>query len=358
MLKCKICEDSSESMFNLIKHYNRAHNLRTTTKKDQPIFKESYSEVYGESPYTCKMDGCTNKTMYRGFEDNKTDKGYCTNFCIDHFRGVSYQHLLIKYGKDSADIKWKAYREKQANTNSFEYKKEKFGWTYEQFEEYNKSRAVTLENMIARHGEDVGTIKFQEYCKLQSYAGSSLQYFIDNYGELEGTLRYNELNKKKGITVENLSKKYGEETAKEMYIKHVNSRKVLYSNDSQELFNSIKNMFPNYTHYYATNNKEFGKYNDVLKKYYFYDYCLLDKKLIIEFNGLKFHCKEGHELNWQNPYDKNLSADQAKLNDKQKSDFIKSLGFTILEIWEDDYNADKQKVINSIKDIIDGLSSN
>lgn len=356
-VKCELCEEVFNNAIDIVRHYTTAHKLRTAKKDDQSIIAKSYSLFNGTSPYKCKFEKCNCDTMYRGADDKKHDKGYDVNFCINHFRGVSYQHLLIKYGKEAADIKWKEYKDKQALTNTFEYKQQKFGWTREQFDQYNNSRAVTIDNMIARYGEVEGKRKFEEYCKLQSYAGSSLQYFIDKYGEDEGKVQYERVNKSKAITVDNLKKHYDEETAIKKYIQHVNSRKVLYSKGSQELFDSLTEIYSNECSkiYYATKNKEFAKYCPDTKKYYYFDYCILDKKLIIEYNGLKFHCKPGHESAWKNPYDSDLTADAIKQRDYEKCKFAESLGFTVLVVWEDDYENDKQKTVSTLKEIIDGL---
>ena len=54
----------------------------------------------------------------------------------------------------------------KAKKNTFEYKKEKFGWSPEDFKEFNKSRAVTKENLIKKHGEEKGLEIFNNYCKM------------------------------------------------------------------------------------------------------------------------------------------------------------------------------------------------
>lgn len=83
---------------------------------------------------------------------------------------------------------------KQAVSNSFEYKQIKHGWTEEQYNEYNKSRASTEENFIARHGVEEGTKLWKEYCERQSYT-TTLEYFIEQYGEEEGRKKYEEFDK-------------------------------------------------------------------------------------------------------------------------------------------------------------------
>lgn len=57
---------------------------------------------------------------------------------------VSLKTLTGKYGKEEGTKRFNDYCEKQRYTNSFEYKQQKQGWTKRQYDEYNKSRAVTL----------------------------------------------------------------------------------------------------------------------------------------------------------------------------------------------------------------------
>ena len=98
--------------------------------------------------------------------------------------------MVKKYGEEKGLEKWNSYCQKQAITNTFEYKQEKYGWTKEQFDEFNKNRAVTLELCIERHGEKEGKKLWEEYCERQCYT-TSLEYMINEYGEEEGTKKYN-----------------------------------------------------------------------------------------------------------------------------------------------------------------------
>ncbi len=56
------------------------------------------------------------------------------------------KNMVIKYGEIEGIKRWNIYREKQAISNSFEYKRDKYGWTREQFDEFNKSRGSIGEN--------------------------------------------------------------------------------------------------------------------------------------------------------------------------------------------------------------------
>jgi hypothetical protein len=57
-------------------------------------------------------------------------------------------NLINKYGEILGKEKWQNYCIKQKLTNTFDYKKDKYDWDKNKFNEYNKSRSITLENLI------------------------------------------------------------------------------------------------------------------------------------------------------------------------------------------------------------------
>lgn len=115
------------------------------------------------------------------------------NFYIERFRrvsklsrGLTLYKLYLLYGRRNGKLKWDNYRLKQANSNSFEYKNKKYGMSYEEFVNYNKSRSTTLENMILRYGESEGTIRYNSYIEKQRVNGVKLEYFVNKYGHDKG----------------------------------------------------------------------------------------------------------------------------------------------------------------------------
>lgn len=107
--------------------------------------------------------------------------------------GGTLDNYIKLHGPVEGQRLWDEYKAKQAHSNTFEYKQEKHGWTEDQFNEYNLSRASTKENFIARHGEDEGTRRWKEYCDRQAYT-TTLEYFIEKYGEEEGRSKYDAFN--------------------------------------------------------------------------------------------------------------------------------------------------------------------
>lgn len=121
-----------------------------------------------------------------------------------------------------------------------------------------------------------------------------------------------------------------------------------YSKVSQELFNAIYEKLSielKSECYYATcktenHNKEFAKMDKEHNTFYFYDFTLSHKKIIIEFDGSYWHSKEG-----------------AKERDEQKQKFIEDLGFKVLRIDELNYYSNKNLEIEKCMDFIKGALS-
>jgi hypothetical protein len=88
------------------------------------------------------------------------------------------ENMILKYGNDEGAKRWEIYRQKQAYTNSFEYKREKYGWSLEDWKNYNKSRGVI--------GEKNG-----------NYGSSYYEVWVEKYGKDEADMMNAEVSKLK-----------------------------------------------------------------------------------------------------------------------------------------------------------------
>lgn len=242
--------------------------------------------------------------------------------------GITEEAMIRKWGEEEGKRRWKTYCDKQAETNTFEYKQEKYGWSKEQFEEFNKSRAVTLELCIERHGEETGRKMWDEYCERQRYT-NSLEYMIEEYGEEKGTKKF-----------------------KDFALARANSGAAGYSEISQELFFKIINKIQ------RTDNIFFYKLNKEYSVQYsttavfnldFYD---KTKNLVIEFLGDYWHANpkiyEAEAV--FNRSKTPISAEQIWKYDKQrKRNICKVLNNPIyIEVWESDWKENPDKVMEEI----------
>ena len=254
------------------------------------------------------------------------------------------ENCIRKHGEEKGREVFEEYKRKQAYTNSFEYKKEKYGWTKEQYDEYNKSRAVTLENLIKRHGENDGRLIWDNYCKRQSETSTN-EYLIKTFGE--DTAKDIILLKSRDI--DGYIKIYGEDMGRKMYEHYIETAKdrKRYSKFSKLFFDDLVSELNNsgfkLSYYYADN--EHRMWTDD-KQLYFFDFYIPELKFVIELNGDYWHCNPNkyasdyvHEL-------RNMTANEIWEYDKHKNSAIsEDMGYNLEVIWESDIKRNKKNVV-------------
>lgn len=269
---------------------------------------------------------------------------------------VTLLKQCILYGRERGLEYWNVYREKQRLSNTFEYKKQKYGWSEEQFDEYNKSRSVTLFNCIKRHGEDKGTEIYKSYVKKQKYSGSSLEYFIEKYGEEKGNSEWDRICKEKSLTLDNFVRKYGEIDGKIRYeiVLSKLCRRIPYSKISQELFWEIYDNLPDdikSTCYFFELNSEYHKVLD--NKCCFIDFFIEQLNLSIEFYGDLFHANPIKYKDDDIVPIHNIKAKDIWKKDSERISSLEKLHNIKTEIiWEHDYLNDKQSSVKKLVELI------
>ena len=265
---------------------------------------------------------------------------------------MTKDHMIEKYGQEKGTEIWNNYCTRQAETNTFEYKSKKYGMSQEEFDSYNKSRAVTLDNLIRRHGQEKGTEIWNNYCTRQAET-KSWEYMVQTYGESKAKA----INKVKSNTLQAYINRYGQEKGLEIYMSKVESFRQYYSKSSQDFFNQLdKYLSKKYTTYYATKNKEYGV--NLNTKYIFLDYYILELKICIEFNGTHFHGDPRifKKDDTPNPFNLKLTAGQIWKEDKERYEKLKELrGIDTVIVWEEDYKEgiDIQYFIKNVLNIKD-----
>ena len=262
---------------------------------------------------------------------------------------MTKEKMINKYGEEKGLKKWNDYCKQQAETNTFEYKQKKYGWTEQQFKEYNKSRAVTLNNLIKKHGNEEGTKIWNNYIEQQKYT-KSWEYMVEKFG-IE---KARQINKSKSLTFENFIKKYGEEKGKIEWLNYINNCKFGYSEISQILFRNLDKYLSNkYTTYFATKNNEYAICN--CGSAYHLDYYIKELNICIEFNGGCFHGDPRlyNDNEFCNPFNKNLTAKEIRDKDRERYEYLyKNYKIKTYIIWELDYNPDTFDYIDYIKNIL------
>jgi hypothetical protein len=97
-----------------------------------------YDETHAEKMRLSRTPGTIEYFMiYKGMseEDAKIARNE-----YQSKRAITLENMIKKYGDIEGEIKWQEYKDKQAYSNSFEYKRDKYGWGYDEWITYNKSR--------------------------------------------------------------------------------------------------------------------------------------------------------------------------------------------------------------------------
>ena len=259
---------------------------------------------------------------------------------------------ILAFGKEEGARRWKEYRERQRETNTYEYKKKKYGWSEEDFQKYNLSRSVTLDNCIRRHGVEHGTKVFEEYCEKQKYAGVSKKYFIEKYGYKDGISRYMSMLEGKKITLENMIAKYGQiegEKKFHLWLERLSERRSSSTSlKAINFFHKLQARLPaNVDVYYkgsSENDKEYLVYSEDIV--HFYDFVCPSLKKCIEYNGDYWHCNpKKYGADYIHPQ-LGLSAKKKWKLDEEKLMFLeKHRNIHTKVVWESDVDNSEESVI-------------
>ena len=356
-IKFPICRFCGEKIIN--------SNFYITYNTKQKYIQLSVPYIYcREIDHKKYYLSCCENCLLKHFEDNppkaqkyyfmKANKygAYCFGYSYDEYKkicsmtvGVTEKSMIKKWGEELGIQKWNEYKRKQSVTNTFECKKKKFNWNKEQFDEFNKSRAVTLKNLQNKYGKELGEIYFNDYVEKQKLTKSH-EYMINKYGE-EKTKA---INQSKGQTLSNYIKRLGKIEGLKQYEIMLSHHKNYFSKISQKFFDEIdKYISQKYTTYYATKNHEYGvnlHNNDYIRL----DYFILELNLCIEFNGTYFHADPRffNENDYPNPHNKVLTSKAIWENDNNRYKKLKEYrNIDTIVVWEYDYNngIDVQKFI-------------
>jgi very-short-patch-repair endonuclease len=367
-VKCRICgehifyENQTKLIFNhKLSQYEKIGKTDILSKK-----------LLGEDVFITCCESCLLK-KYPDYENKNKKRIFQTwNYLTEYIynadkskveshrkknNSVTYDNMVIKYGKELGEKKWEQYRQRQSETNTFEYKKTKYDMSEQEFRQYNQSRAVTLDNMIKRYGCILGHEKWNKYVERQKYTKSK-EYYTE---ELKDSPKYFDICKRKANTLSNFIKRAGNaEKGTEKWVKYItsmnNKKAISISKISQLFFKELETAINKtmndivFDSYYAQKNEEkmFLK-NEVV---YFVDYYLPRLNLILEFKGDFWHAnpklfKEDYKFKWGHGP---ITAKEIWQRDQEREQFLKENFHTeILEVWEYDYVNNPASTLNNIK---------
>lgn len=353
---CKICGKPS-NFINLGKGYRETCNepLCIKLKKEQTCIEKYGVSHSSASPIVQEKREKTCLEKYGHTHHMKDDKVKChqKQIFIDKYgvdnpaklestQNKMQQTCLEKYGVEHASQN-QNIQNKSKNTCL-----EKYGVEYSFQSENNKNKSINT--CLDKYGVEYyfQTDEFQEKFKNTNLDRYGVEYplqseekqkkFKQTCLEKYGVENPNQVNYIKEKKKESYLEKYGVDN----YFKSVEflSKEIKeYSKISQELFWKIYEQLPEYLQkecYFAELNRE--RFLNYKGQGFMYDFCILSKKLFIEFNGDYWH---------RNP--KFYEATEENLKIWKKDEFKKQVaeeqGFQIFYIWENEYNKNKKDVI-------------
>jgi len=273
-------------------------------------------------------------------------------------KAITKLNFVKKYGDVIGIKKWESYCEKHRIKNTFEYKQKKLGWDINTFNRYNKSRSVTLNNLIKRHGDSVGRDKWKLYIERQSYTKSE-KYVVEKYGADV----WKQLCKRKRHTYESYLERYNGniELAVEKYNEYLKSTspKIGRSKIADDFCANLVNRLisTNYKQYYCGIHNQEWFLNVKGFGVIFLDFFLRDTGKVIEFYGDYWHAnpikyKVGNTVNLR---DGNIKkVEDVWLSDKIRIDHILNVPYIedVKIVWESDYRTDPTKILNESFDFL------
>lgn len=175
----------------------------------------------------------------------------------------------------------------------------------------------------------------------------TLEKCIKKLGEVEGRKRWQERQDKWQNTMKNKPESEKAEIEK----RRLKRNGYTVSKAEKEIIETIKKLYENIEDQKVMFTLKNGKRGN---KKFVYDFCLEDKKKIIEYNGDYWHCNPKiYVPTYYNSVTK-MTAKQKWKKDKKKIDFAKQQGYDVLVIWEKEYNDNKKETINRVVNFLKG----
>jgi hypothetical protein len=328
---CRECNKSFSSKLGLGNHISNSYN-----KKD---YYDKWIRKYGEN--ICPI--CSGKNEFRSLRDGYTKT--CKK-CSNKIRFPSRKEYWI----------YRGYTEDQADKKVIESQKEKS----DKVKKHHNN--ATMDYWLKKGYSKLEAI--EKIRKRQSTFSKNL--CIEKYGEIDGLKKWRarqvnwqktlhdksieelkRINKLKGVTLENMIRKWGEIDGTEKYNDWkltLGGRGKSVSNISQKLFFSIlENIIDKNNVKFEKHQKKFYIKED--KKFYYYDFKYHNK--IIEFNGDLFHANPllYNSEEYPNFYYPNLTSKEIWKTDKIKLEKLDNIDMRYLIIWESEFKKDPDEIL-------------
>lgn len=318
--------------------YEETEKNISDIQKKNAITKSSLISKYGEKIGLQKFDEYIQKRLYTREINKKNNPLYGIMYSktIDPSTGTYYRgsRLLEKRRETCARNFYKATLQ---TAQRIKEGKLKTVWQKEYWIQHGYTEEEAINNV------------------LRIMPKTNIEWFIKKYGEEEGTLRYNKrIEKYKKIMQDKpLEEKLAiiKKRAKKSH--KVSKTSVLFFTEVLTRLQKENIQFDNTDVYMNTN--EYYIYDRELKTIYFYDFCIPKIKIMVEFNGIKYHplptLSENELKNWKSLF-YNVSGTYQRARDLRKEEIAISKGFNFLTVWDND------EIENSLNNVITLIKNN
>lgn len=250
----------------------------------------------------------------------------------------------------------------------------------------NKSKQ-TLANMVERYGEKEGTLRYNQYReknKLRSnrrmeywiskcggdlelakrryreWQQRDLKYFTSKYGEVDGIQRYYNQNRKRGRTLENYVNKYGPLEGLKRFCDACRKwkdgqRGVFNSSGQLEVENYLRTLFPNTK---GSRNEtgmllDDSEKTEQLTSNTMYPDIIVNDRYVINYNGDFWHANKIIFPDDTTIVGRiNKPAGLIRQIDCQKKAILEARGYTVIDIWDSEWQTNKETIKEKLKNII------
>lgn len=282
-------------------------------------------------------------------------------------KATSLEGFVLRHGEELGKVKFEEFQ------NTSKHTKEKFMQKYghsvgeKKWEEYLlKKDSTSYSWALKKANGDADLAKeIHEKRKNELSISFDLDYFIKKYGETIAKEKMKEFYHSKDSSSYEwaLKKSCGDhKVAKKIYDERCVNKSILFGKASKESLGIFMIIYEwlmgmglsqNDIFFGAENRHEICLYDSSARYRYYYDFCIEPLKLIIEYNGEKFHPNyEKYSIdylneNFKHPYDKSTSVEDFIQKDKNKIQNALNHGYEIHVVW----SSDDEKIEN-IKKII------
>jgi len=203
--------------------------------------------------------------------------------------------------------------------------------------------------------------KYKKFIKNLKFS-KTIDYYTQKYGENEGTKIWNEINEKKDSMSFSYFLKKNNFNYRKSIIEYKNRVKSVlpknksyiggnYSQQSYKIFIKLVDKL-------SLTNCMFGEHEFFIeyidkenkKRKFFYDFTDLNNKIIIEFNGLRWHPNKNkmtteQYTKWYHPFDNDISKTYLEEKDKMKNELAIKNGFKFITLWDSETDDENFNVV-------------